>query len=72
MTVTDTGSLDVAGNSTINTSFFNGGLLTVESGATLSLNGPITQAGTIRLNGGTITTFRRLSWNQPAFRLWHD
>ena len=60
MTVTDTGSLDVAGDSTINTSFFNGGLLTVESGATLSLNGPITQAGTIRLNGGTITTLQTL------------
>ena len=60
MTISDSGSLDVAGNSTISTSFFNGGLLTVESGATLSLNGPITQAGSIRLNGGTITTVQTL------------
>jgi hypothetical protein len=64
-TIGDSGSLIIAGNSSIQTSLVNRGTLTVESGATLSLSGAFTQIGatigTTRLNGGTITSVQPLN-----------
>ena len=59
-TIGDSGSLIIAGNSSIQTSLVNRGTLTVESGATLSLSGAFTTSGTTHLNGGTITTVQPL------------
>ena len=51
-------SLIIAGNSTIGTSLLNQGTVTVQSGATLTLNGNLQQfpLSTIRLAGGTVAT----------------
>jgi hypothetical protein len=59
--------VDIVGNSTINTSLTTDSLLTVASGATLSLTGAFTQTTpfaitpTIRLEGGTISSTQPLN-----------
>jgi hypothetical protein len=61
----DSGSLIIAGDSTIQTSLVNEfqGSLTVESGSTLSLSGAFTgSGGTTRLNGGTIASVQPLDF----------
>jgi hypothetical protein len=60
-------TLNIAGDSTIETSLSNNALITIESGATLSLTGTYSDApvfypaGVIRLDGGTITSKQPLN-----------
>jgi len=64
------GSLDILGNANINSSLVNTGILLVESGATLTLNGPFTHGpatsssalAITRLNGGTIVSSQTLAF----------